>query len=124
MTLRNQIWLIGLGGFLGAITRYLMTVYFSKFKLFPLATFIINISGSFLMGILAGNERLSVSISLFIGTGFLGAYTTFSTMNFELFSLKQSRRHFLFILYLVSSYCLGLLSAGIGYLIGKGSIDK
>lgn len=124
MTLRDQILLIGLGGFLGATTRYLITVYFSKFKLFPLATFIINISGSFLLGILAGNERLSVSISLFIGTGFLGAYTTFSTMNFELFSLKQSRRHFLFILYLVSSYCLGLLSAGIGYLIGKALFDR
>ena len=96
MTLRNQILLIGLGGCLGAIARYLITVYFSKFKLFPLATFIINISGSFLLGVLAGNEWLSVSISLFIGTGFLGAYTTFSTMNFELFTLKQNRTTFPF----------------------------
>lgn len=124
MTLRDQILLIGLGGFLGSITRYLMTVYFSKFKLFPLATFIINISGSLFLGILAGNQRLSLSISLFVGTGFLGAYTTFSTMNFELFSLKQNKRHFLFILYLVSSYCLGLISAGMGYMIGKTLFDR
>lgn len=76
------------------------------------------------MGVLAGSGWLSGTASLFVGTGFLGAYTTFSTMNFELFKLKQNRRHFLFILYLVSSYCLGLMSAGVGYWIGMALLDS
>jgi fluoride exporter len=103
----------------GAITRYLVTVYFSKFRLFPLGTLLVNITGSFLMGMLSANGWLSVSVSLLVGTGFLGAYTTFSTLNFELFMLKKNKRHFLFMLYLVSSYCLGLLSAGAGYWLGN-----
>lgn len=101
----------------------MITVYFSRFKLFPLGTFLINISGSLLLGILSGFGLLSISFSLFICTGFLGAYTTFSTMNLELFKLKQNRQHFLFILYLTASYCLGIMSASIGYWIGKALID-
>ena len=120
----SQIWLIGLGGFFGAIARYVITVYFSKFKLFPLGTFFVNITGSFFMGILSANEWLSVSVNLLVGTGFLGAYTTFSTLNFELFMLKKNRRYALFIFYLVSSYCLGLLSAVIGYCLGKILFDR
>lgn len=120
----SQIWLIGLGGFFGAITRYVITVYFSKFKLFPLGTFFVNITGSFFMGILSANEWLSVSVNLLVGTGFLGAYTTFSTLNFELFMLKKNKRYALFIFYLVSSYCLGLLSAVIGYCLGKILFDR
>ena len=115
----SQLWLIGLGGCLGAITRYLVTIYFSTFKLFPLGTLVVNSTGSFLMGMLSANGWLSVSVSLLVGTGFLGSYTTFSTLNFELFMLKEHKRYFLFIFYLVSSYCLGLLSAAIGYWIGK-----
>lgn len=90
----------------------------------PLGTFIVNMSGSFLMGILSANGGLSISVSLLVGTGFLGAYTTFSTLNFELFMLKKNRRHVMFILYLVSSYCLGLLSAATGYWVGKIFLDK
>ena len=120
----NQIWLVGLGGLFGAIARYLVTVYFSRFKLFPLGTFFVNMTGSFFMGILSANGWLSISVSLLVGTGFLGAYTTFSTMNFELFMLKKHNRHVLFILYLISSYCLGLLSAGMGYWIGKILFDR
>jgi CrcB protein len=122
--MHNQIWLIGLGGFSGAIARYLVTVYFSKFKLFPLGTFFVNMTGSFLLGILSANGWLSVSVSLLVGTGFLGAYTTFSTLNFELFMLKKNRRHVLFILYLMSSYCLGIMSAAIGYWTGKILFDR
>ena len=78
-----------------------------------------RISFSFLMGMLSANGWLSLSVSLLVGTGFLGAYRTFSTLNFELLMLKKNKRCFLFILYLVSSYCLGLMSAAIGYGVGK-----
>ncbi|WP_028390380.1 fluoride efflux transporter FluC [Bacillus cihuensis] len=117
----NHIWLIGFGGFVGAIVRYLVTIYFSRF--FPIGTLFVNITGSFFMGILTAIEWLSIPVSLLVGTGFLGAYTTFSTLNFELLMFKKNRRHVLFVLYIISSYCLGLLSAASGYCIGKILFD-
>jgi CrcB protein len=111
----SQIWLVGLGGFLGAITRYWVNQTFTKNRLFPLGTFIVNMTGAFLLGILIGNEWVPLSASLLVGTGFLGAYTTFSTFHFELFLLKKNKRTFLFFLYLTSSYFLGILLAGLGY---------
>lgn len=117
--MENQLWLVGIGGLIGALSRYGVSLYFSKSKLFPLGTFLVNLSGSFLMGLLAGNRWISLSVSLLIGTGFLGAYTTFSTFNFELFLLKKNNRHFIFFLYLVSSYSLGFLAAALGFFIAK-----
>jgi fluoride exporter len=114
-----HICLVGLGGFFGAIARYWVTVYFSWSKLFPLGTFLVNITGSFLMGLLLGNHGVSLSVNLLIGTGFLGAYTTFSTFNFELFILKKNNRQLIFSFYLVSSYIFGIISAILGYWIGK-----
>lgn len=115
----NQLWLVGIGGFIGAITRYCVNLYFAKSRLFPLGTFLVNITGSFFMGVLAGNKWIPLSASLLLGTGFLGAYTTFSTFNFELIMLKTNNRHFMFALYLTSSYILGFLFAAFGYLLAK-----
>jgi CrcB protein len=119
MEMVDQIILVGLGGFFGAIARYGVTIYFSKFNLFPLGTFLVNVTGSFLMGLLLGCQWVPLSFILLVGTGFLGAYTTFSTINFELFILKKNNRQFIFFLYLVSSYILGIISAACGYMIGN-----
>ncbi|MBB6445453.1 fluoride efflux transporter CrcB [Bacillus benzoevorans] len=113
----HPIWLVGLGGFLGAVSRYFFNQYFSSFKLFPLGTFLVNITGSFFMGLLLGSGWISESIRILVGTGFLGAYTTFSTFNFELFMLKKNKRKFQFFLYIVSSYIFGILLAYLGYAI-------
>ncbi len=113
----NQIWLVGLGGFLGAILRYFLNKYFSTFTLFPLGTFLVNMTGSFFLGLLLGSDWISSSIRILVGTGFLGAYTTFSTFNFELFMLKKNGRNFQFFLYIASSYILGILFAYLGYSI-------
>lgn len=113
--MEGQIWLVGLGGFLGAIIRYWVNLTFTKNRLFPLGTFIVNISGSFFMGILIGNKGIPLSVTLLAGTGFLGAYTTFSTFTYELFLLKKNQHQFLFVLYLLSSYFIGFLLAGMGY---------
>ncbi|MHC0037669.1 fluoride efflux transporter CrcB [Pseudoneobacillus sp. C159] len=113
----NQIWLVGLGGFLGTISRYFVNQYFSSYKLFPLGTFLVNLTGSFFMGLLLGSGGLSDAVHVIVGTGFLGAYTTFSTFNFELFMLRKKERRFQFFLYAVSSYILGILFAYLGYSI-------
>lgn len=117
----DQIWLVGMGGFFGAAARYWVNLTFSKNKLFPVGTFIVNTTGSFVLGLILGlgSDWITLSASLLIGTGFLGAYTTFSTFNFELFSLKKNKRGFLFLLYLVSSYSFGILFAGLGFWIGQ-----
>lgn len=113
----GQIWLVALGGFFGAITRYSVNRYFSRVRLFPFGTFLVNMTGSFLMGLLSGSKWISDSMHILVGTGFLGAYTTFSTFNFELLMLRRNQRTFQFYLYAISSYCLGIIFAFLGYLV-------
>ncbi len=111
---------VGLGGILGALTRY----YFGKFIMerssldFPLSTWIINISGSFLLGSVAHlylQEQLANWIWFFLGIGFLGAYTTFSTYGYESIQLIQKRRFKTALLYILTSTFLGLAFAWIGF---------
>ena len=80
-----NIFIIGIGGFLGAISRYGVALWIGQRwgRNFPLGTFLINISGSFLIGLLMSlfTERFMVNPQwrLLFVVGFLGAYTTFST---------------------------------------------
>jgi fluoride exporter len=115
----NQIVLVSLGGFFGAIARYYLNKYYSRFRLFPLGTFLVNTTGSFLMGILMGCDGVSSAQRHLIGSGFLGAYTTFSTFTFELSMLKRNHRDFQFCLYFVSSYFVGIGLAFFGYSLTK-----
>lgn len=117
----DQLLLVGLGGFFGALARYSVYKYFSNIKLFPLGTFLVNISGSFLMGLLLGSEWIPRNMTILWGTGFLGAYTTFSTFNVELFLLKKNNRFFIFLVYLTSSYSFAILAALLGFWIAAGA---
>lgn len=82
--------MIALGGALGALARYGLTLWVQQRLLpnstFPWGTFIINVSGSFLLGLtltLVGSRVLAPHWRPFFATGFLGAYTTFSTFEYE-----------------------------------------
>jgi CrcB protein len=82
--------LIALGGALGALARYGLTLLVQQRWLphatFPWGTFVINVSGSFLLGLtltLVGGRLLPTPWRFFFATGFLGAYTTFSTFEYE-----------------------------------------
>lgn len=93
----NTLWpylLVGLGGFFGANARFVVARGLAALfdTRFPLGTFVINISGSFLLGVLGVvvADRVapsSESLRLALGVGFLGAYTTFSTFEFETHAL-------------------------------------
>ena len=80
----DRFLVVGLGGFVGAVARYGVTLLVGAFwtREFPLATFLINVTGSFVLGLFStlAAERLEVDprLRLFVATGFVGAYTTFS----------------------------------------------
>ncbi len=80
---------VGAGGFLGAMARYGVSFLVAKYwaQEFPLGTFLINITGSFILGLFSTLtlERLSLDPAwrLLVATGFVGAYTTFSTFEYE-----------------------------------------
>lgn len=116
---------VGLGGFLGANARYLLGgVIASRFgTAFPLGTFIINITGSFLLGLFLAyaepRQWLGPSWRLLIAVGFMGAYTTFSTFTYESFRLMQSGEYLLATLNLGGSLVTGLLAVFAGVVAGS-----
>jgi fluoride exporter len=116
----KNIFLVGLGGGLGSIARYLCQRWFAlSYSLsFPLATFAVNISGCFLIGLFWGMSFRSFdnneSWKLFLMTGICGGYTTFSAFTLEGIGLIKEQRMGLFFLYAAGSVIAGLLATYIG----------
>lgn len=115
--------LIGLCGVCGACLRYalgdwLQQIYKGKI---PIATFLINVMGSFLLGYLFKKYELGYIIPLvwsILGVGFLGAFTTFSTFSFEAISLWLKKECWLAGVYVITTLVLGFLFALLGYELG------
>ncbi|WHX98192.1 fluoride efflux transporter CrcB [Neobacillus sp. DY30] len=117
-----MIWLIGIGGSIGAACRYLLGDFIKKKKPghFPLGTWVINITGSLLLGILYKlhiTNEISDWVWLFGGIGFCGAYTTFSTFGYETITLMQSNKKILAGLYVLTSLIVSIITAAIGFTI-------
>ena len=119
-----MIWMIGIGGSLGAAARYLLGNLISKgtqkIDPFPIGTWIINITGSFILGVLAQfhlTNQISDWLWYFAGVGFCGAYTTFSTFGNETITLIQTNKLKLAAIYVVTSIIFGVISAMIGFYI-------
>ena len=83
-----------------------------------MGTLTVNLLGSFLLGILIG-VKADVMLLLLLGTGFLGAFTTFSTLKLEMTEMYVHKNKKKFVLYTVTTYGLGLILAYVGYLIGN-----
>lgn len=120
----TKFFVVGIGGALGAIARYGMGLLLGKlFAPFPIATFAINISGSFLIGFLmaafGGRLEVSDNFKILAVVGFLGAYTTFSTFEFETFELVRERNLMTAFLYVALSFALGLIGVFIGVWLGR-----
>jgi len=118
--------LVAMGGFFGAICRYAVSnlVQSKHNSPFPYGTFIINLTGSFLLGFLFGTHNtLEPEIFFLFGTGFLGAYTTFSTFQFESIELIRKKRRLLSLTYMVLSVVFGIFLAYLGYLMGLGEVE-
>lgn len=110
--------LVGVGGAFGSIARYKLGKLISERlnKLFPIATFIINITGAILLGIVS-NLGISNNLYLLVADGFLGAYTTFSTFMYEGFSLFQERRELNALAYILGTLVLGIMGFALGYFL-------
>ena len=117
--------IIGIGGFLGAITRYTVSVWIGQRwgRTFPMGTFFINVSGSFLIALVMSLsiERFMINPQwrLFLAVGFLGAYTTFSTFEFETGNLLRDGEWMIAGLNVVLSVAAGFIALKIGDVISK-----
>jgi fluoride exporter len=117
---------ISLGAVVGALSRYYITLWFaSRFSTaFPYATFFINLTGCFGMGFfitLASERVLSIplEIRLMVTTGFLGAYTTFSTYGLETNALWRDRSYSVALFYWAGSAILGVIAVQLGVIIAR-----
>ncbi len=121
---------IGIGGFLGAILRFLtknIPIY-SYHENVPLNTLFINVTGCFLLAFILTVAfeiwKFGAEIRLGIGTGFLGAYTTFSTLCRETSELLFRGYYFSAISYITISVFLGLAAVYFGVVLAREVVAK
>jgi len=116
----RSLLLVGFGGFIGTVLRYLTSLFFqvNTYSIFPWGTFSVNILGSLLIGIFYGlSERvgvLSPEMRLFLSVGICGGFTTFSSLTNDAFILMQDKEWLKLSLYTSLSFFLGLLAVFIG----------
>ncbi|HLG40515.1 MAG TPA: fluoride efflux transporter CrcB [Chitinophagaceae bacterium] len=121
----RNILLIGLGGGIGSIARYLCQRWFNENypHPFPWGTFVVNLAGCFLIGVIyAASEKstfLTPQIRLLLITGFCGGFTTFSTFAFENMNLLRSGDTVYFLFYTIGSVVLGIVGVFAGVTIMK-----
>jgi fluoride exporter len=119
----KSILLVGLGGGIGSMARYLVQKWLGDQQAFPIATFLVNIAGCFLIGVIYGlGERanvLSPQQRLFMTTGFCGGFTTFSAFALENTNLAQSGNFAMLMLYAAGSVVAGIVSVYLGMMLLK-----
>jgi len=116
---------VGIGGFIGAVARFCLGGYISN-KLgtrFPYGTFVINCTGSFLIGfiltLLAERTHWSPNWRYLIPVGFIGAYTTFSTFEYEILRSVQDGEFLIASLNVVLSVAVGFICVWLGMIAGR-----
>lgn len=119
----RQLLLVGLGGFIGSIGRYLvarlnLTWHFLSI---PMGTLTVNVIGSFIIGFLVGisakTDLISNDLRLFLMVGFCGGFTTFSSFTNENLMLIQNGQLLSVLLYTAGSIFLGFIAVYLGYIL-------
>jgi len=120
--MRNLVYIF-LGGGFGSVLRFLISNYTQKLwniSAFPMGTFVVNISGCFLIGVLSAYFlKVDNPIKYLMITGVCGGYTTFSTFSAENFSLLQNSNYTILVLYALLSLTIGILMVFLGFQMVK-----
>lgn len=116
--------LLFLGGGTGTLIRFIIFQLTMKFfsSFFPLGTLIVNLTGSFIIGFLGAlflNNHLSLTAKLFLMTGFLGGFTTFSSFSMEVLQLIQMQKFGSALLYVLVSNLLGFGLCFVGFSLAQ-----
>ena len=117
-------WLyVGCGGVAGTLARFLVSRWLGNRvgAAWPLGTLVVNLSGAFLLGLLLALPagRLPAGITPALGTGFIGAYTTFSTFTYETITMIGAGEGNRALAYSLGSAAAGLLLAWLGWLVAR-----
>ena len=119
----RNVLLVGVGGFVGSVARYLVAVLFANqfSSVFPFATLTVNVVGCFLIGIIfALSDRgniLSPEWRVLLTTGFCGGFTTFSTFSYESLRLLQDGEYLYVGVYVLASVVVGLAATYVGIIL-------
>ena len=118
--LRNILF-VAFGGSIGSIFRYLMG-FIINIKKIPVATFTVNISGSFFIGLLMGyiiKESNAQTWQLLLVTGFCGGFTTFSTFSWDIIVMLQQQRYSTALFYITATVLCGVVFTFLGLQLAK-----
>ncbi|KQC31471.1 fluoride efflux transporter CrcB [Flagellimonas eckloniae] len=120
----KQVFLVFLGGGFGSVLRYAISKPLNTtLQNFFLGTFLVNIIGCLLIGVILGlssrSNFLSTNTTLFLATGFCGGFTTYSSFAFEKHSLLKNSDLFNFSMYTIASIAVGVLAIAFGLWLSK-----
>jgi len=121
----TKLLIIGTGGFIGAILRYIISGIFHNIfgEKFPIGTLAVNIIGCFILGffitLAEGKFIISPQMRSFVAIGLLGAFTTFSTFSFETFALLQYELYISAFLNILISVFVGIFAVWAGIILAK-----
>lgn len=118
----TQILVVGLGGFVGTILRYLVNLLIqTNFKNFPSSVIIVNIIGSFIIGLTLSVTpgKISPTFYLLFVPGLLGGFTTYSAFSGEITSYLINNQYSAAAIYVSVTLIGGIILTGIGYYLGK-----
>jgi len=118
-----KILYLAIGGSIGAILRYLVSLFSVRYIAWglPLGTLLVNVIGSFLIGfafVALGRDQIALNLKVFLFIGIFGSFTTFSTYMFESFEMFKLGATKLALIYILLSNILGLLMVFLGFYLG------
>lgn len=124
----KSFWIVAFGGAVGTLSRYGVGQGVHPDSLFPLATLLVNITGSFALGALLAalvargdDDAHRRTTRLLLGTGLLGGYTTYSALAVETHTLLRTDHVALGLTYALATVLAGLLAALVGIAVGRAA---